>query len=87
MNRKIMVLTVIFVVLAATIATSIVLASQSTVNATPGIVASDESPTSSAINATDTVGPFGGGQCMGFGGPRGGMDRGFGGFGGPGDRM
>jgi hypothetical protein len=74
-------------VLAATIAASIAIASQSTANATPGIVASDESPTSSAVNATDTVGPFGGGPCMMFGGQRGGMDRGFGGFGGPGDRM
>lgn len=82
-----MVLSVIFIVLAATVAASIALASQSTVNATAGIVASDESPTSSAINATDTVGPFGGGQFMGFGGPREGMDRGFGGFGGPGAHM
>ena len=70
MNRKIKVLTLISVVVVATIAASLVFA-MSTVkaNTTPA-VASDVASPSSSVNATNIGGFFNNGY-MGFGGPGG----------------
>ncbi|MGO8807123.1 MAG: hypothetical protein ACLQO7_11070 [Candidatus Bathyarchaeia archaeon] len=80
MNRKIKVLSLIAVIVVATIAASLVFAMQSTVKANTTAVASDVASPSSSVNATNIGGFFNNGY-MGFGGPRE-MGRGFGGFGG-----
>jgi hypothetical protein len=78
MDRKIKVLALISIVVAAAVGAAIVLALQSTVKAnTTASVAQDAQPTLSSINATNNNGFITG--CMGFGGPKG-MGGGFGGF-------
>ena len=79
MNRKIKVLALISIIVAAAIATSLVLAMQSTVKAnTTATVASDVASPSSSLNATNNGGLFNMGR-MGFGGARS-VGRGLGGF-------
>lgn len=88
MERKIKLLALVSIaVVLAAVATSLVLAEQSTVKAETAQVASDVTSTSTplAVNATDNGGFFGNGP-MGFGGPRGMMGM-RGGFGGPGGMM
>jgi len=80
MDRKITVLALISIVVAAAVGTAIVLALQSTVKAnTVASVAQDAQSSLSSINATNNNGFMN--WCQGFGGPKG-MGRGFGGPGG-----
>ena len=92
MDRKIKVLALISLVVAASVVASLVLAMQSTAKAdTNSAVASDVQPTLSSVNGTDNGGfingdmGFGGHRMGGFGGPGGmgglGGPRGMGGFG------
>ena len=87
MDRKIKVLALILIVVAASVVGSLVLAMQSTAKAdNNSAIASDVQPALSSVNGTDNGGfmnggmGFGGHRMGGFGGP-GGM-RGFGDFGG-----
>ena len=80
MNRKIKVLTLISVVVVATIAASLVFAMLTVKANTTPAVASDVASTPSSVNATNIGGFFNNGY-IGFGGPGG--PRGGGGFGGP----
>jgi hypothetical protein len=83
MNTKIKVLALISLVIAASVAASIVLVMQSTAKADPtSSVASDVQPTLSSVNETNNSGLFFSGY-MGFR-DNGGMDRGCRGPGGPG---
>ncbi len=80
MDRKIKVLVLISIVVAAVVGAAIVLAMQSTAKAdTTGSVAKDAQSPLSSINATDNNGFMNG--YMGFGGSPRGMGGGFGAFG------
>ncbi len=76
MDKKIKVLSLLSIVIVATVAGSLVLDMQSTAKAETNNVASDVQPTLSSVNATNNFGLFANGD-MHFGGLR--MGRGFGG--------
>jgi uncharacterized membrane protein len=83
MDRKIKVLALISIIVAAAVGTGVVLALQSTVKAdsTASVAQDAQPPSLSSVNASNCSGFITG--YMGFGGPNG-MGRGFGGpFGGP----